>query len=181
MVNDWCCIHFPRTPFHLPHVAHFSQTSHLFLHSLGATSLDTANQAVFQKCLCGNTHLVSCSSLSAKISLHFFLTFDCYPSFLVNLILNFYPVVLTTPHSLLVVPSSLLIFKSHMLPARLAQLHPDNERLFIGLRLSAAKQGLATGLRLPHPPLLTAQSSPHACSGLALSPRRRLLVSAALN
>lgn len=123
-------------------------------------------------------------TICQNLSLHFFLTLDYYPSFLLNHILDFYPVLLTIPHSLLVVPASLLfllIFKSHMLPARLAQLHPANERLFIGLRLSAAKQGLATGLRLHHPPLLTAQSSPHACSSLALSPRRRLLVSAALN
>lgn len=53
--------------------------------------------------------------------------------------------------------STLLIFKSHMLPARLAQLHPANEGLFIGLRLSAAKQGLAraeagASLAAPHPP-----------------------------
>lgn len=79
-----------------------------------------------------------------------------------------------------------------MLPARLAQLLSANEGLFIGLRLSAAKQGLAIVLMLgpvsqslnPSPtpsPLLTAQPTPHACSGLALSPRRRLLVSAALN
>ncbi|KAK5935608.1 hypothetical protein CgunFtcFv8_020956 [Champsocephalus gunnari] len=72
-----------------------------------------------------------------------------------------------------------------MLPARLAQLHPANEGLFIGLRLSAAKQGLAgaesgASLTVPQPPP-TAQPTPHACSGLALSPRRRLLVSAALN
>lgn len=46
------------------------------------------------------------------------------------------------PFSLPLSFSSLLIFKSHMLPARLAQLHPANEGLFIGLRLSAAKQGL---------------------------------------
>lgn len=80
--------------------------------------------------------------------------------------------------------STLLIFKSHMLPARLAQLHPANEGLFIGLRLSAAKQGLAraeagASLAAPHPP--AAQTTPHACSGLALSPRSRLLVSAVLN
>lgn len=71
-----------------------------------------------------------------------------------------------------------------MLPARLAQLHPANEGLFIGLRLSAAKQGLAraeagANLAAPHPP--AAQTTPHACSGLALSPRSRLLVSAVLN
>lgn len=43
-----------------------------------------------------------------------------------------------------------------MLPARLAQLHPANEGLFIGLRLSAAKQGLAraeAGASLAAPPL----------------------------
>lgn len=79
-----------------------------------------------------------------------------------------------------------------MLPARLARLHPANEGLFIGLRLSAAKQGLAgaeagasstaptTLPPLPPPPPLT-QTTPHACSGLALSPRSRLLVSAVLN
>lgn len=78
-----------------------------------------------------------------------------------------------------------------MLPARLARLHPANEGLFIGLRLSAAKQGLAgaeagasstapTTPPPPPPPPLT-QTTPHACSGLALSPRSRLLVSAVLN
>ncbi|KAK5915666.1 hypothetical protein CesoFtcFv8_001236 [Champsocephalus esox] len=46
-----------------------------------------------------------------------------------------------------------------MLPARLAQLHPANEGLFIGLRLSAAKQGLAgaesgASLTVPQPPRL---------------------------
>ncbi|KAG7221753.1 hypothetical protein INR49_029136, partial [Caranx melampygus] len=45
-----------------------------------------------------------------------------------------------------------------MLPARLAQLHPANEGLFIGLRLSAAKQGLAraeAGASIAVPPTPT--------------------------
>ncbi|KAI9532097.1 hypothetical protein NQZ68_034985 [Dissostichus eleginoides] len=51
-----------------------------------------------------------------------------------------------------------------MLPARLAQLHPANEGLFIGLRLSAAKQGLAgaeagASLAVPNPPDCTAHST----------------------
>lgn len=96
--------------------------------------------------------------------------------------------ILRLPTSLPPSYSTLLIFKSHMLPARLAQLLPANEGLFIGLRLSAAKQGLAqakagASLTIPSstPPYPIAQPAPHACSGLALPPRRRLLVSAALN
>lgn len=78
-----------------------------------------------------------------------------------------------------------------MLPARLAQLHPANEGLFIGLRLSAAKQGpgwVRGGgwgqppfLPLPLRPPSTPTATPHACSGLAVSPRSRLLVSAVPN
>lgn len=93
----------------------------------------------------GKTQLALCSSLSIKISaaaflphlillLSIFLT-ESYSSFSLSS---------SVPPSLPLPPySTLLIFKSHMLPARLAQLHPANEGLFIGLRLSAAKQGLA--------------------------------------
>lgn len=53
-----------------------------------------------------------------------------------------------------------------MLPARLAQLHPANEGLFIGLRLSAAKQGLAraeagASLAVPQPLPLSLHSPLH--------------------
>lgn len=98
--------------------------------------------------------------LSKSLLLCFSLTlYSYYLSFLQNHI----------PHSLcLVLPlsslppfcafppphSTLLIFKSHMLPARLAQLHPANEGLFIGLRLSAAKQGLARAEAGASPPPL---------------------------
>lgn len=116
--------------------------------------------------------------------------YSYYPSFLQNHIPHFHsrvppPLSSFPPFCAFPPPySTLLIFKSHMLPARLAQLHPANEGLFIGLRLSAAKQGLAraeagASLAAPHPP--AAQTTPHACSGLALSPRSRLLVSAVLN
>lgn len=134
-----------------------------------------------------------CSSLSIKISaslllphlillLSVFLT-ESYSSFSLSSPpppLSSFPPFCAFPPPY----STLLIFKSHMLPARLAQLHPANEGLFIGLRLSAAKQGLAraeagASLAAPHPP--AAQTTPHACSGLALSPRSRLLVSAVLN
>ena len=101
------------------------------------------------------TQLVLYSSISVKIAVSVFLPnlrlllsvflAESYSSFL----------VCSSPHlrlpslcSSLPLNPSLLIFKSHMLPARLAQLHPANERLFIGLRLSAAKQGLVIGLRL---------------------------------
>lgn len=50
-----------------------------------------------------------------------------------------------------------------MLPARLAQLHPANEGLFIGLRLSAANQGLASavaGPSLTDPPPPPTRRSP---------------------
>ena len=49
-------------------------------------------------------------------------------------------------------------------------------RAWLGLRLGPAPPPSS---HQPQPP--TAQTTPHACSGLALSPRRRLLVSAALN
>lgn len=48
--NDRFCIQFPTTPFHLPHVAHSSETTHLFLHSQGEISLDRTGLAVFQNC-----------------------------------------------------------------------------------------------------------------------------------
>lgn len=92
--------------------------------------------------------------------------YSYYPSFLQNHIPHFHsrvpppPLSSFPPFCAFPPPySTLLIFKSHMLPARLAQLHPANEGLFIGLRLSAAKQGLAraeagASLAAPHPPLL---------------------------
>lgn len=155
----------------------------------------------FKSVFSGKTRLALCSSLSIKSPASVFLPHlilllsvfftESYSSFLLS---SSPPPPLLLPFVLCLPPpySTLLIFKSHMLPARLAQLHPANEGLFIGLRLSAAKQGLAraeagASLAAPPPPSShqpqppTAQTTPHACSGLALSPRRRLLVSAALN
>lgn len=84
---------------------------------------------------------ISASALLPQLMLllSVFLT-ESYTSFLLS---PSPPSLLSAPFSLPLSFSSLLIFKSHMLPARLAQLHPANEGLFIGLRLSAAKQGLA--------------------------------------
>lgn len=196
LANDCCCTQLPTTPFHLPRVAQY------LWDSPSAPPLPGWNQpwqiwlSSISSVLSGETQLALCSSLSISISasaplpqlrvlLSVFLT-ESYTSFLFS---GSPPLHLPCflPLSLPLSFSSLLIFKSHMLPARLAQLHPANEGLFIGLRLSAAKQGLAgaeagasSTAPTPPPPSLT-QTTPHACSGLALSPRSRLLVSAVLN
>lgn len=198
LANDCCCTQPPTTPFHLPRVAQY------LWDSPSAPPLPGWNQpwqiwlSSISSVLSGETLLALWSSLSSSISasallpqlialLSLFLT-ESYTSFLFS---GSPPLHLPCflPLSLPLSFSSLLIFKSHMLPARLAQLHPANEGLFIGLRLSAAKQGLAGAeagasstapTPRPPPPPLT-QTTPHACSGLALSPRSRLLVSAVLN
>lgn len=151
LAND-CCLQLPTTPFHLPRVAQY------LWDSPSAPPLAGWNQpwqiwlSSISSVLSGETQLALCSSQSISISASALL-----PQLIVLLSL-FLPESNTPflfsgspplprpcflPLSLPLSPSSLLIFKSHMLPARLAQLHPANEGLFIGLRLSAAKQGLA--------------------------------------
>lgn len=118
----------------------------------------------FKSVFSGKTRLALCSSLSIKSPASVFLPHlilllsvfftESYSSFLLS---SSPPPPLLLPFVLCLPPpySTLLIFKSHMLPARLAQLHPANEGLFIGLRLSAAKQGLAraeAGASLAAPP-----------------------------
>lgn len=111
------------------------------------------------------TQLALCSSLSIKICALFlphpvllsvFFT-ESYSTLKLSTLCSFPPFCAFPPPY-----STLLIFKSHMLPARLAQLHPANEGLFIGLRLSAAKQGLVRteagdSLAAPHPLLMHRQ------------------------
>lgn len=114
----------------------------------------------FKSVLSGKTQLVLCRSLSIRVSASVFLLSVFLPESYSSFLLSGPPPPSHFPYS------TLLIFKSHMLPARLAQLHPANEGLFIGLRLSAAKQGLAraevgASLAVPQPLPLSLHSPLH--------------------
>lgn len=118
-----------------------------------------------------------------------------YPSFLLDHIPHFHSLVLplsscscrARPPLLPFPPSSFLkatcsqpVWLSCTLPMKGFLLGWD------WVQPSRAWPGLGARLALPQaychpPPSPNAQPSPHACSGLALLPRRRLLVSAVLN
>lgn len=149
---------------------------------------DLAKQ-YFKSVLSGKTQLALCSSLSIKISAS---VFSLSPYTLIirlsyRIIVLIFTLWFSPSHSLppspLIPPSSFLkatcsqpVWLSCTLPMKGFLLGWD------WVQPSRAWLVLRPASQSPQPPPSpTAQPTPHACSGLALSPRRRLLVSAALN
>lgn len=198
--NVDCCIHFPTTPFHLPHVEPY-------LRDKPSVSPFPGWNQPWQSCLSsissvlpGKTRLALCDYLSIKRERGkkknpcLYVPASSYPLIIRPLSRNNIPhfgapalhslpcaTSRIHPHSL-IPPSSFLkatcsqpVWLSCTLPMKGFLLGWDWVQPSRALAGSEAEAGASS------PSSSAPTATPHACSGLALSPRSRLLVSAVPN
>lgn len=192
-----CCIHFPTTPFHLPHVEPYLRDKPSVSPFPGWNQPWQSCLSSISSALPGKTRLALCSYLSIKrvkgekkipasmflphlILLLSVLSQNNIPHFGARA-LHSLPCATSRihPHSL-IPPSSFLkatcsqpVWLSCTLPMKGFLLGWDWVQPSRALAGSEAEAGASSSS--------TPTATPHACSGLALSPRSRLLFSAVPN